>query len=385
MTSSKPVDSGITDLTGAQVVIDLGALVSNWKFLQSQFSGKICGAVVKANAYGIGVKPAVSELYSAGCRYFFVALPEEGEIVRTCAPNATIIVLNGLLPNQCKYYHSYKLIPSLNSEEEFYEWMSFKSEFPNEDPIVLHFDTGINRLGMQLNSLKKIAENFPVNLKNNSLILMTHLACADAPQDPKNNEQLANFNEYKKLFPNAVASMCNSAGIFLGPDFHFDIARPGIALYGAKSITNEPCHTLPIASLYAKVLQIRSVPSEETIGYGATYKVKKQSRIATIACGYADGFIRNINSKSNKHQPCVYIKEFRVPIVGRISMDQIQVDVTDIPESLCHRNTVVEFFGKNISVDEIAQWADTIPNEVLTGLSPRVTRKYLHSNSELNE
>ena len=385
MTSSKPVDSGVTDLTGAQVVIDLGALVSNWKFLQSQFSGKICGAVVKANAYGIGVKPAVSALYSAGCRYFFVALPEEGEIVRTCAPDATIIVLNGLVPNQCKYYDSHKLIPSLNSEEEFFEWMSFKSEFPSEDPIVLHFDTGINRLGMHFNSLKKIAENFPKELKKNSLILMTHLACADAPQHPKNNEQLARFSEYENLFPNAVASMCNSAGIFLGTNFHFDIARPGIALYGAKSVASEPCHTLPVASLYAKILQIRSLPVGETVGYGATYKVKKQSRIATIACGYADGFFRNINSETNKYQPCIYIKDFRAPIVGRISMDQIQVDVTEIPESLCQRNTTVEYFGKNISVDEIAQWANTIPNEVLTGLSPRVTRKYIHNNSELSE
>ncbi len=385
MTDCKPVNSGITDLTGAEIIVDLKILVSNWKYLQTQFSGQYCGAAVKANAYGIGIKPVVSSLYSAGCQYFFVALPEEGEVVRMYAPDAKIIILNGLFPNQAKYYRAFDLIPSLNSEEEFFDWMEILQDAPRHTPIVLHFDTGINRLGMQLNSLQKIADSNPVNKIKNPLLVMTHLACADTPKHPKNTEQLTRFKEFQTLFPNASASMCNSAGIFLGNEFHFDIARPGISIYGANAIADKPGLTKPIASLFTRILQIRTLPIGETIGYGATYSVKRQSRIATIACGYADGFIRMINSQNSKHQPCVYINGYRAPIVGRISMDHFQADVTDIPESLCHRDTVVELFGKNISVDEVATWAESIAYEVFTGLGPRVTRRYLHNHTELVE
>ena len=385
MTDCKPVNSGIAELTGAQIVVDLKILVSNWKFLQTQFSGKFCGAAVKANAYGIGIEPVVFALYSAGCRYFFVALPEEGEIVRKHAPDAHIIVLNGLLPNQAKYYRAFDLIPSLNSKEEFFDWMDIIQHAPNNTPIFLHFDTGINRLGMQFNTLQTIADSYPVNEFKNSLHVMTHLACADTPKHPKNSEQLARFKEFKALFPNASASMCNSAGIFLGHEFHFDVARPGISIYGANAIADKPGLTKPIASLFARILQIRTLPVGESIGYGGTYSVKRQSRIATIACGYADGFIRMINSQNNKHQPYVHINGYKAPIIGRISMDHFQVDVSDIPESLCHRDTEVELFGKNISVDEVASWAETIAYEILTGLGPRVNRKYLNNPMEFAE
>ena len=378
MTDCRPASSGIADLTGTQLVVDLESLANNWKFLQSQFCGEICGATTKANAYGIGIEPVITKLYAAGCRYFFVALPEEGEIVRKLAADAKVIILNGLLPNQAKYYQAFDLIPVLNCEEEFFEWMKTIQDSSSQQPIFIHYDTGINRLGMQLNSLRKIADSFPTEKIKNSLVIMTHLACADEPEHPKNNEQLSRFQEFKTIFPKASASMCNSAGIFLGPEFHFNIARPGIAIYGAKAVAAKSGLTKPIATLYARILQIRSVPVGESIGYGATFSLNRQSRIATIACGYADGFIRMINSQPKKHQPSVYLNGYRAPIIGRISMDQLQADVTGIPESSIQRNSVVELFGEHISVDEVADWAGTIAYEVLTGLGPRVARKFVN-------
>jgi alanine racemase len=349
------------------LTIDLGALARNWKKLAAISAPAECGAVVKANACGIGIEAAVPALWNAGCRTFFVAVPSEGVRVRAVAPEAAIYMLGGFIPEAAELYVGSNLRPVINHERELLDW----EKVPGRRPFALHFDTGMNRLGFPPEDARALAAS--EQLRNMDLALvMSHLACAETPADPKNAKQLATFREIREHFAAAPASLANSAGIMLGPDYHFGLVRPGIALYGGGYGSGPTLDVVVTAE--ARILQVRDVRKGETVGYGRTETLKRDSRLAILAAGYADGYVRSGGSSDARPGAWAFVAGRRAPFVGRVSMDLIAVDVTDIPG--VEPGQKAELFGHNVPVDEIAAAAGTIGYEFLTGLSRRAERVY---------
>lgn len=348
-----------------RVRIDLGALKSNYRRLQAEAPGAETGAAVKANAYGLGLEACVLALSQAGCASFFVARPYEGELLRKILPDARIFILDGLYVGACGYYLQHRLIPALVSLEQAREWAAHAGSAP----CALHVDSGIHRLGLSYDEFKLLCgEHLPLNV----VLLMSHLASSERSQDPFNEEQLRRFMDFRKLLPGVKASLANSSGIFLGPEFCLDLTRPGIALYGGNPTPDEPNPMLPVARLEIKVLQLRDLPKGEATGYNSTWRAKRKTRLALLGGGYADGIPRRLSSVYND-VACVWIKGRLYPIVGRVSMDMLAVDVTG-GEVLA--GDYAEIFGHNISLDAAAMCAETISYELLTHLGSRYVRFY---------
>jgi alanine racemase len=354
--------------SGAALVltIDLAALVRNWRFLAGKCAPAECAAVVKADGCGIGIEPAVRALTAAGCRTFFVAIPNEGVRARAVSRDAAIYILGGFMPEAASLYLDSDLRPVLNHEQELSDWL----RLAGNRPFALHVDTGMNRLGFSGGEVRAVANSDKVACLT---LLMSHLACADLPEDAKNARQLAAFRDIRQLF-SAPASLANSAGIMLGPDYHFDMVRPGVALYGGEYRNGEALDVVVTAE--ARILQVRSVKKGETVGYGRTQTLTRDSRIAIFAAGYADGYIRSAGSSDARPGASVFIAGRRAPLVGRVSMDLSAADVTDIPSDITPGQHV-ELFGKDLPIDEVATAAGTIGYELLTGLSRRAERRYL--------
>ncbi len=339
--------------------IDLKAITRNYSLLRKQGKGD-CAAVVKANAYGLGVSEVAPALYKAGCREFFVATLEEGIELRRYlseAPSATIYVFHGVRKNQAKDFLQYNLIPVLNTAEQINYWA-------DAGKYALHIDTGMCRLGIP-------AEEKLPPVTNNLHLIISHLACSNDPAHPKNLEQLQKFREVLQGFPTVRASFANSSGVFLGKDYHFDLLRPGCSLYGISPNTHLPNPVENVVTLSAPVLQFNHITRDQTVGYGATAKVKKGSVIATVEMGYADGLMRSLGNVGYG-----YVGGARVPIIGRVSMDMISVDVTSVPENLRNIDTRVTLIGKEQPVDVLAQAAGTIGYEIFTKIGNRVARIY---------
>ena len=370
MTDNVPVPA--PSLAGGRLTIDLAALAANWRTLAQRVAGETA-AVVKADAYGIGLEPAGRALAEAGCRTFFVALPEEGLRLRAILADAVIYVLDGLVPGSAAALAAADLRPVLGSFPEIDEWAALKAAGAPTGSA-LHVDTGMNRLGLTPNEAAALAGD-PARLAAIApSLLMSHLACADTPDHPSNARQLDAFRVVRALMPTVPASLANSAGIFLGRDYHFGLARPGIALYGAAFAAGaRPLR--PVVTLEARVLQVRDVPAGSSVGYGATETVRKPSRIAILSVGYADGYHRHASSADGRPGASVYVDGARAPVVGRVSMDLIAVDVTAFP--LVARGDWVELFGPHVPVDEVAAPAGTIGYELLTALGRRYARRYV--------
>lgn len=343
-------------MPNATLRVDLNALRSNYQLLQNKHAKKNIAAVVKANAYGLGVEQVSKTLSESGCQNFFVATLEEAVQLRSFLPNAAIYVFNGVFAGEEKEFLHHNIIPVLNSREQMEHWRG-------KNQAALHIDTGMTRLGLTQSELEACdLSRFRIAL------VMSHLACANDPSHPKNIEQLTRFKEALGQFKTPVAaSLANSAGIFLSPDYHYDIGRPGCALYGIDR-RNLLQH---VATLSAPILQIRNLDRDETVGYGATRDASKGSRLAIIGMGYADGYFRLLGNKG-----IAYIAGRAVPIVGRISMDMITLDVSDIPESELSANARAEFINETQTVDAIAQQCDTIGYEIFTRIGRRVERVY---------
>jgi len=352
---------------GGVLTVDLFRLQENWRSLALLVAPAECSAAVKAGAYGLGIGPCASALWQAGCRTYFVALPQEGANLRRILPEARILVLAGLLPGLTDFYREHLLEPVLASEEEIAEW----TESAPGAPAALQVDTGFNRLGLSLAETRRLAEGAAATRFRPSLIL-SHLACGDAPQSPMNGRQLALFQSLKALFPGVPASLANSPGIFLSPDFHFDLVRPGLALYGCNPFLDRPNPMQPVVHLRAMLLQIREVGAGETVGYGAEWKASRPSRIGILSAGYHDGLRRSLAGGPAG----VYIGGRFAPIAGRVSMDLMAVDLTEVPPGLVKRGDWVELIGEHATVEKVAAWAGTIPYEVLTGLGSRYARVY---------
>jgi alanine racemase len=341
------------------IEISLAAIARNYSLLTSKLGGKTCAAVVKADAYGLGMAQVAPALYAAGCREFFVATLEEGTELRKMLPQATIYVFHGPFATQAKDFTAHTLVPVLNSLEQIEIWN-------NAGPAALHIDTGMNRLGL---TLKDLASLQPAT--GNLQLLMSHLACANDTTHPKNKEQLHTFRQALKHFPGIRASFANSSGIFLGKPYHHDLARPGCSLYGISPNTGRKNPMENVVTLSAPVLQYRHMESAQTVGYGGMGRAKKGSVLATVELGYADGLLRSLGNKAYG-----FAVGKKVPVVGRISMDMVSMDVTAVSAHLRTPDLRITFIGKEQPVDVIAQEAGTIGYEIFTRLGARVKRVY---------
>ena len=359
--------------------IDLDALRANWAKLNATAgAGVECAGVVKAEAYGLGLGEIAAALTAEGCRTFFTATVEEARRVRLVQPGAKIYVLDGLLPGAVHSYAGFDLRPVLSSMPEIEEWAAFCRAEGRRRPAAIQIDTGMTRLGVPLDELAA-STTLADDLQAFELALvMSHLACADTPNHPMNERQRLAFEQGRQLLPAAPASLANSGGTFLGPTYLYDLVRPGIALYGGRAFEGGPTPMQPVVRLSARILQVRDAQVSATIGYGARYTVSKPSRVATIACGYADGFLRALGSDDARPGPFGYIGDYAVPVVGRVSMDLITVDVTGVPENLARRGEWVEMMGNRVTVDDLTDRAGTIGYELLSRLGTRVHRVYLN-------
>jgi alanine racemase len=370
------------DLAGAVLAIDLVALKDNWRLLRARAGAAECGAAVKGNAYGLGVEPVARALWEAGCRSYFVARPKEGEELRGLLPEAVIYVLDGLFAGQAEFYAKLNLCPALISIEEAREWAGFGRVYGRKLPCAIHVDTGINRLGFTLGAFSGLlADDFLMQGLNVNL-LMSHLACADEPSHPLNARQREAFAAVRAMLPGVPASLANSSGIFLGDGFTHDLVRPGIALYGGNPLPGAPNPMRAVAHLEGTVMQVRNVMPGETVGYGATWEAARPTRIAVLGAGYKDGVPRALSSKQIDGPAQVFINGRRCPVVGRISMDMMAIDITGLMPQAVVRGTRAEILGSNILIDEAAGWAGTISYELLTRLGSRYARLYTGLESE---
>ena len=374
-----PTTDPIADLNPracAILTVDLGAVVANWTQLRDRVAPAECSAVVKADAYGLGVARVVPALAAAGCRTFVVAQFEEALAVRRAlepvAPEAQVFSLGGL-PTGCEgEFIANRILPVLNHLGEIAAWRAFAASRGEVLPAVIHIDTGMNRLGLGPDELDELASH-PERLEGIDVrYWMTHLACADEFDSPMTGEQLDRFRAALARLPKAKASFANSSGIFHGKDHHFDLARPGCALYGVNPTPHLPNPMQGTVRLDAKLLQVRNCAPPMTVGYGAAHKVTGPARIATIGVGYADGYMRALSGKGH-----VFVDGVAAPIVGRISMDLITIDVTGLPESVAQAGRMVELIGPNRPVDTVADEAGTIGYEILTSLGRRYHRDYV--------
>ncbi|MEO8301779.1 MAG: alanine racemase, partial [Rhizomicrobium sp.] len=362
----------------ARLTVRLGAITANYRTYRRLTGPAAVAAVVKADAYGLGAAQVVPALAEAGCDSFFVARLEEGIALRKIVPQARIFVLDGADPDSIPALLRFSLTPALNSLAQIAAWSAAARVGRAPLDAVLHVDTGMNRLGLTAEELSSLAAEQARRLVGLNLVLvMSHLACADEPQNKMNAQQLSRFRQALAMLPTAPASLAASHGAMLGIDYHFDLVRPGVALYGANPQKPEgradagetPNLMQTAAILTAKVLQVRRIDSGESVGYAATFRAKRPSMIATVALGYADGMPRTLANKG-----VAAIAGVRVPLVGRVSMDLITLDVSALAEAP-HIGADVELLGDAIGLGEVAQAAGTNEYEILTRLR-RVPRRY---------
>lgn len=361
---------------GGQLNIDLGAIARNWRALDQVSAGALTAAVVKADAYGTGITMASKALFAAGARFFFVATPDEGMAVRAAVPQAHIFVLNGLYPGAANLYIRQNLMPVIASMAMLEEWLAKCLERNEAYPAALHFDTGLNRFGFRLNEASLVRDRIQA-LGYAPQMVMSHLACADQPNHEKNRTQLALFGSVMNMFPGIPASLSNSAGLMTGRDYHFQMVRPGIAIYGGRAVTGRKNPMAPVVTLHVPILQIKEARTGESVGYGATYSLSRDSRLAVIGHGYADGFLRALSSTNARPGGKVVIRGKICPVIGRVSMDQFTVDITELGADLPSPGEGAEILGDLVGIDDQADAAGTIGYEILTSLKGRYSRNYL--------
>ena len=360
---------------GGLLEIDLGAIAANWRLLAGRLGAAGCAAVVKADAYGLGADRVAPALFDAGARQFFVAHLDEALALRRVLPGAAeIFVLNGLPAGAEADCAAAGVRPVLNSLPEIERWTRLARAQGGALPAAAQVDSGMSRMGLPAAELDRIAAD-PSLLEGVTLrLVMSHLACADEPAHPMNRSQLAAFEAARRRLPAAPASFANSSGIFLGPDYHFDLGRPGAALYGLNPVPTEANPMRPVVRLLGRILQIRDIPANARVGYGASWTATRPSRIATVAVGYADGFLRGLSGRATANAG-----DIPVPMAGRVSMDSITFDVTDAPEA--QAGGFLELIGPHTPADALAATAGTIGYEILTSLGARYARTYHSSQS----
>lgn len=355
----------------AFLTIDLDAIAGNWRTLCARHAGAV-GAVLKADAYGLGAARVGARLARAGCAHFFVAHLAEAIALRPHVGAAIIAVLDGVLANEPAEFVAHGIVPVLSDLAQVERWREAAARAGQSLPAMLHLDTGMSRLGLSPADAAALAQD-ATRLRGIALTqVMTHLVSAELPDDPINAVQLNRFNALRAALPAAPSSLANSSGIFLGPEFASDLARPGAALHGINPTPGRPNPMAPVVRLDARVLQLREIAAGEGVGYNATWRAARPSRIATVAAGYADGYLRGLSNRGVAHwqrQP--------LPMAGRVSMDLLTFDATDHPALAV--GDLVQLIGPDFPPDAVATAAGTNGYEVLTSLGPRYTRRYLEA------
>jgi alanine racemase len=358
---------------GALLTIDTNALVSNWKLLAERARPAECAAVVKADAYGLGIEPVVQALARAGCRTFFVAHLGEAQAARKAAPMSHIYVLNGLPPGSEQLYSLYRLRPVLGSISEMGRWRK-----AGGGPSALHVDTGMNRLGLSIEEAKGLSQQEVWRSLGFELIL-SHLVSAEEPASALNEAQETRFERVSNWFASGIKkkSLANSSAHFLAHIPRHDLTRPGYALYGGNPTPGQPNPMHPVVRLEAPIIQLRLVETGDHVGYNAQWTAKRPSLIATISLGYADGWLRTLSATDRHPGGSAMVNGIRCPFAGRISMDLITLDVTDCPEGSVKPGHAAALLGDGISVDDVADMAGTNGYEILTSLGSRYQRKII--------
>lgn len=361
--------SSRVEACASRLTIDLGAIRANYRTIANRIAPADCGAVIKANAYGLGVARVGPALEREGCRTFFVAqLCEARELARWIAPTSSIFVLNGLDPGGEAACAKQGFIPVLNSLSQVARWRTLARATGATLPAALQVDSGMSRLGLPPAAAIALAGDPGLAEEVDLRLILTHLACADEPDRPANAQQLTSFLAVRSHFPLVPASIANSGGAFLPGEFHLDLARPGVALFGVDPAP-EVDGLRPVVGLEARILQIRDVEEGAGVGYGLTYVAPGPRRLATIAIGYADGWPRSLGGVG-----AAWYRGVRLPITGRVSMDSMTIDISALPADALVEGDFVELIGPSQSPADVARDAGTIAYEILTRLGPRHAR-----------
>jgi alanine racemase len=357
------------------LTVDLDAIVANWKKLEKTAVPAECAAVVKANAYGLGAEKVTRALAAAGCKTFFVATLDEARVVRAAAPQAALYTLSGFFQNTGDLYAKLDCRPVIGDLNELAEWDVFCRRSGWNGGAAIHIDTGIRRLGLTVTEAQGIVPRINAGDRGVTLV-MSHLVSAELVNNASNARQLGLFREIASLFSGVPASLSNSSGIYLGPQFQFDLVRPGAALYGVNPTPEADNPMQPVVDLKARIVQTRNLERGDTVGYGGTWTARRPTRLAIVAAGYADGYFRAASASDGTRGADVIVAGKRCPIAGRVSMDLMAVDITDLPVNAGRRGHMATLLGEGITVDELAHHFGTIGYEVLTSLGVRYARIY---------
>ena len=350
------------------LAVSLSAVASNWHTLRDAAPHAEVACVLKADGYGLGAVAIARKLVSQGCRTIFVAtLAEACDLREAVGAGPRIFVLNGLPIGAAAVFASHDLIPVLNSLEEIREWTG-----ACRLPAAIHLDTGMSRAGLSPDELSALTADRALLGSLDLALVMSHLACADEHDHPQNALQLSRFKAALAALPSAPASFANSGGVFLGPHYHFDLVRPGIALYGGNPTTNSFNPMQAVAALTANVLNLRTIGRGDTAGYSATFAATRQTRLAVCNIGYADGILRSLSNRG-----VAFIDGIACPYAGRVSMDLLTIDVTAVSSAALARGAQVEIIGPHMTLEDIAARAGSVNYEILTGLGSRFTRVIL--------
>jgi alanine racemase len=357
------------------LTVDLDAIVANWRKLEKTAVPAECAAVIKADAYGCGVEPVARALAAAGCKTFFIATLDEARTAREALPSAELYVLDGFFQNCGDAFAKLNCRPVIGDLNELAEWDVFCRRSGWSGGAAIHIDTGMNRLGLTLVEANGIVPR--INAGDHGITLvMSHLACAESLNHPLNAKQVAAFREIASNYSGVPASLSNSSGIYLGPQFQFDLVRPGAALYGINPTPEADNPMQPVVDLKARIVQLRNVERGDSVGYGATWTARRPTKLAIVSAGYADGYFRAASANDGTRGAEVVVAGKRCPVAGRISMDLMAIDVTDLPDKTARRGHMATLIGEGITVDEVAHHFGTIGYEVLTSLGKRYARIY---------
>jgi alanine racemase len=356
--------------TGAILEVDLGAIVANWRTLSARHASGPVAGVVKADAYGLGAQQVAPALHAAGCGHFFVALLSEALAIRPLLPDGMVGVLNGLVEGSENTFVANNIVPAIGSLDELDRWAAAARRVGRKLPVIVHVDTGMARLGLDPRELSVLQRDHARLAEVSLTYIMTHLVSSELPDDPLNLHQRARFEAACAGLPPARRSLANSSGVFLGEGFGSDLARPGAALYGINPTPHAANPMRPVARLLIRILQVRDIAPGDSVGYNATWRAARPSRIATAALGYADGWHRSLSGRG-----AARFDGRPVPLVGRVSMDLTTFDATDHPD--IGAGAWLEVIGPDCTPDDVAVAAGTNGYEVLTSLGRRFHRTYL--------
>ena len=356
---------------GGLLSINLEAIQKNYMLMRQKSHPARAAVVLKANAYGLGLKEISEALFAVGTEDYFVTTIDEGIILRDVLPSAQIYILNGVFKGTEEILQEKNLIPVLLSQEQVSLWKEHALKIGKKCKAILQVDTGMGRFGLSYEEAMALSQDIKGLAGIDLVYVLSHLSSATLSSHPNNPKELEKFKQVLKFFPKVPATLANSPGILLGSDYHFNMTRMGIALYGGAPCEDLPNLLAPVLSLKAKVIQVRSLKKDMPVGYDGTYVMPQDGRIATVNIGFADGFLRSLSNRGYG-----LIEGHKVPIVGIISMDWMSIDVTEVPESLIYPGSFITLLGESLTIDHVAKLGNTTSYDLISGLGSRFHRYY---------